>query len=533
MRGDLGARLYDGTTDRLITRKVSGLRFRKTAPGGHADASCKVNLPVTEFPDLGPADRLYISDARTARVVFDGYTNNPGTTTGRDGDGFDVNALGGQSRLADKAQRFVYVDRALTSWTQDTVRGQAPSGTAQTSTGPDGSGALQGKPVLYLQFNPGQPVGTDGEVGLTYTGLAGADMKIGGLALDWDAGVTDSGWLMAWHTWPAPSHLVQTGFDSGGFSFAVFAGSASLDAGQSMIAFRAIRAGLATNVSTDIVWAASGNVSVLGQLVDRFGADLDMSTTAHIYLTNTWILACEVVEDLLGRALTFCDPATATIEATSYAIDQLAYVDGVKPAQVFEDLLLFEPDMLWEILETNPQGRHRFNYRAWPTEPRYVIPSSIPVTRPGGDVDLCNRIAVSWSWTDKDGNHPEVEIVTSIVPELDRVSRVRDADPVTLPAGRGSAANAQRLGEQILAAKATPPKAGTCVVDRPIMDLYTGTMAMPWELEPGYLAQAMATGEVLRVTEMEYTDDSCSTTLTLGEPMPTPEQRIARLERTQ
>jgi hypothetical protein len=267
--------------------------------------------------------------------------------------------------------------------------------------------------------------------------------------------------------------------------------------------------------------------------MDRFGALRPMATTAHVDTSGApvvaHVLASEVAEDLLGRLLTMCDPASAVIDLSSFGIDQLAYHDTAAAAQVLDDLALFEPDFLWEINErTRETGLRRFAYRAWPTTPRYEISTKDGYVAPGGEVDLCNRIAVTWT-TPK--GVKRVERVTSVVPRLDNETppRIHDAEPVALPDGLGSLAHAQRIGQQILAAKNTPPQAATATVRRPIMDRFLGRLVMPWEIVPGYMAQVGELGLSQRVTETEYVDKDAATDLTLGAPPRTVEQLIAHL----
>jgi hypothetical protein len=275
----------------------------------------------------------------------------------------------------------------------------------------------------------------------------------------------------------------------------------------------------ATNVATDDLWLAVGEIAVLGQPVDRYGQPYANPRTTH------W-LASEIVEDLLGRLLTFCEGVTADIDTTTAEIDQLAYLDAATPAQVFDDLSLHEPDFYWGIGSTGTNGKHRFWYRAWPTTPRYEISTKDGYSAPGGEADLCNRIAINW--TDTKGS-TQTTIVTSTVPALG--TRVRDAEPVTLPVGLGSLAGAQRVGELVLASKASPPKAATAVVRRPVVDHLRGCMVNLWEIEPGYLVRVRETGDDLRLTEMEYADADVAATLTLGTPVRSTDQLIADVSR--
>ncbi|MBB3041228.1 hypothetical protein [Nocardioides soli] len=544
MRAPLAVRLSDGMTDQHVTKHLSRLRFRKTAPGGHADASCQLDASSRSFPDLGPTDRLWIYDTRTGSTTWEGYVNNPGTRSGQDGQGYDITALGGQSRMADHADRYGYIDRDLGNWRPSSYNVQKPNATRQSGNVP-GAGWYGGEPALQLQFVPGTPVGASEETSLMYTGFLGGSMTLGGYIGCYDAGAVDPNYAVSWFGafWNPgdPKHTVSLGTGMG--AVAVLTGNPSLLAGRGSLVFQLYRATSAGNVGQDNVWAVFGRIAVLGHLMDRYGALKNMPSAAHLIAGTSpgvpgvspgggsyytaYVLAHEVVEDLLGRSLTFCDPATAQIDGTTFKIDQLAYPDSVKPARLLDDLTSFEPDMIWEVLETthNSTGRHRFNYRGWPTTPRYMIPPSIPTEQLGSDLDLCNRIVVKW--TDERGIEQST-VITSTVPALDAVGRIRDADPVTLRAGLGSLANAERVGGRILEAKASPPRAARVVVDQPIMDLQTGCLVHPWEIEPGYLARVVATGDDLRVTEMEYDDDSCAAHLQLGTPALTTEQWIAQ-----
>src|SRR5690606_25180604 len=100
-----------------------------------------------------------------------------------------------------------------------------------------------------------------------------------------------------------------------------------------------------------------------------------------------------------------------------------------------DDMVAFEPDGLWEIREVLPSGKHAFRWRGWPTEPRYEISTADGYEGSGGDVYLCNRVTVYW--TDARGNKVS-RIVSTPVPALVADDRIRHADSVTLPDGKGT-----------------------------------------------------------------------------------------------
>lgn len=526
MRAPLTVTVDDGVAPRLLSKRVRSLRFRKTIPGGHADASMSLDVPAATFSDLGPADSLAICEADTGTVLWEGDTSAPGQRSGDAGEGNELSAIGGMGRASDRSERLIYLDASLEKWERDWLLVQARSANISVGQFPEDAGTRAAKAALVAQFTPGQPIGPGSRAGFRYRGFYGSPMSVGGYAGFYDAGQTSADFDLRFFV------LTVTQSAAGNYLKA-FAGQSGFPVGMVDAVFALVRTGAATNVSTDDVWAALGEVQMLGHLVDRFGTLRDMAVVSHVTSAvgdppaRAHVLAHEVAEDLLGRILTMCDPRISVIEPTTWPIDQLAYHEPATAQTVLDDLGLYESDWLWEI-----NGR-AFNWRRWPTTPRYVIGSREELEVPGSDVDLCNRIAVTWQ--DGEGNQ-QVTFRYADVPALGGnpstpgfSGRVRDAESATLPDGRGSLANAERIGDQILASKAKPPRSARAVVTRPIVDLTTGWAVQPWQIEPGYLARVMATGEDLRITETEYVDDDCAATLSLGDPVLTTEQRLARL----
>lgn len=514
-KGALTVRVNDGVTDRLVTRHVRGLRFRKTAPGGHHSASMRLLMPAGAFRDLGPADKVWVYDARTSRCVWEGYTENPGTEDGPDGQAFDLSALGGQVLTADNSRPAVFIERSLSGDHWDRITTAVAGGTDQIV---DGN-------ILRLQFPAGIPVGFGSEVQVAYHGLARSGQRLAAAESRVVAGKTDAG-NYAHRIWAVDEGVAST--LAGDFAFTTSEGVISATFVTDFpntcetVLFSIVRTGGATNVADDLTWGSFRGPYVRPILAKADGTDHG-SVAGTDYLTFA-VRAHEVVNHVLGTMLPMVDGPGARVDATSFWITQMTYHQGATPRRILDDLSLFEPDYLWEIGETNAAGKHRFAYRAWPTEARYEISVRDGYSAPGGDADLCNRIVVYWT-DGTSGRHSTV--VTSTVPELG--SRVRDAQPITLPQGMGSEENAQRIGEMVLASKATPPKAARAVVRRPILDRQTGAMVLPWEIEPGYLVAVRETGDLLRLTEMDYDDDAVATTLTLGTPQRTIEQMLAGL----
>src|SRR5690606_11014273 len=115
-RAPLSVRISDGSTDLHVTSRVEGLRFTKTAPGGHESASMRVRVPAGTFTDLGPADRVYVYDARTGATVWEGYTENPGATRGLGGEEYDLSAMGGKILASDQSVPLLFRDTTYGHW---------------------------------------------------------------------------------------------------------------------------------------------------------------------------------------------------------------------------------------------------------------------------------------------------------------------------------------------------------------------------------------------------------------------------------
>lgn len=530
MHGALTVRVnaMDGLTDRVVTQYVRGLRFRKTAPGGFASASCTIVLPRSELANLGPSDRFYVYDARTGRTVWDGYTENPGTSDGPEGQSFDLSAMGGTVLASDRTEKAVYADTDHDQWL---LQLSASSATVQTDDSGD----------LACAFNSGAAIGTGSQAEAIYKGLTGSSQFVGSYSYTWTAGKTDANYKVEDGT----GQMDRAGVGTGGFAveasatFVTTGGTvaktpADFGDSQNYVIVRAVRTGGATNVADELTWVRFHNLTVNARMLTATGA-LASATQP--------LTASAIAADIVGRLLSSVDPVRVSIDATTEVIDQLAYRDGANAGEIFDDLALHEPDYYWGIGASNAAGLHEFWFRAWPTEVRYEISVRDGYNAPGGDTDLCNRIAVFWTdakgqdrvtlvgqYVQEIGNRAPVD--GSGVPDPAFVGRIKDSDPVTLPEGRGSAANAQRVGAAILATKASASKAATAVVARPITDLFTGLEVMPWEINPGYPTRVRETGDVLRLTEVEYIDDDCAATLTLGTPTLTSDQILARVKAT-
>lgn len=511
-------RLATSTRDQHVTRLCRSVSFTRSALGGDTSARVRLDLPRRDWPDLGANDSLYLYDPRTGEPLWDGYTQNPGTTDDDSGQGFDLGAYGGAILANDDRRALVYIDREQTAWQRSPNTDVQPQ-SARTEWAP--RPGVTETPGLLLGFSSGQPIDTGYMAEMAYFGFVDAGMEIGAVAADdYAGGTTDSGYdvRMAWSLpfdWSQLATLSTTGA-----SFSHFAGDGTLPTGFDGLSLEFVRTGAATNVADDDHWAHFEGLRVLGR---RMEVDGSLVTGA---INDTHVLASWVVADVFGRMLRLvCDPTSAVIDVTTELIDQLVYRQPVTCKTVLDDMVETEPDFRWGIGPRNPAGLHSFEWRAWTSEPRYEITTRDGYSAPGGDQDQCNRIVVRWTENGLPRSKPYSQTVT------DLGSRVRHADPIDLPEGRGSEGNADIIGPAVLAATASPSKSATATVARPIVDRLTGRMVNPREIQPGWPVAVRDTGDVLRLTEVTVNvDDSGERAqLTLGTPFLTQAQRIARL----
>lgn len=477
----LAVRLSTDAGDRHVTRHLRDLAWRITAPGGFASIQMSLDEPLTGQPDwLAYYGRVCVYDQRTGAVLCEGRLEDPGRSAGRDGQVWDLVAVGPAAHARDRSLPLVYADRQIegTAWRQaDLIPDQAKGSVGYG----DGTGSVA---TLRLQWDSGQSISPGTVLTARYVRMADTGQ--------WIARVG------ATHVEGAPSTVlavqlvsrrlngyVGTGVDTVLETDTWTTSPATLlqrygvehSSRFNGVDIRLRQGHTSAVTSGSNYWTNLTGVHVVGSRYLRGGAE---RTSGY---ADT-VTASDVVEDLLGRMLPLYDGATATIAATSHPISQLAYPDGVDAATVLDDLMMLEPGYLWEALESNPAGRHRFAWRQWPTEVRYEASVVDGYDGPGSAAGLYNEVLVRWR--DVHGQTRTVR-VTQDVPLLTAAGLVRSPRPLDLGDNVGSEADAVRAGQQFLGEHRYPPNAGRLRIARPILDLDSGSMVAPWEIRPGYL----------------------------------------------
>lgn len=515
-----------------VTRYASGLRFAKEAQGGYASLSVSLALPQEAGWDLNATDYVLVTDAATADTVWDGYIEWPAPVDENGLRYYELGALGGQVLLSDVSRQHFYCDSVemlnQESWTKQPMN--TPSASAEVSAHPLAADPNQA-PAIVLQFPEGKTLTPEQRVGIDYRLPRDAGRTIYRLGASKQAGATMGNIEARVYTWNGSTftlceHLSDS-LSTSAVTQNAWIGAGTLASGQSYVRLQLHHDSPGVILSGDSYWVAWWNLHATAALNRKDGSWREMADYPNPG-NYPALTADMIVEDLIARHLSdILDAPNAVVEPSTQIIDQFTRMDGVRDAAVLDSLTAWEPEFFWQIGPRSAStGKHSFAWRKWPTEPRYILPASGEFSEDGPDVTLCNRIAVRWrTHTGAD----RMTVVTVDVPELG--TRTRDAEPVDLPDGYGSEANAQRIGAQVLLVANSAELSGSAVVRHRIWDNSLGRYAGPWEIESGELLWLTSRGRALRINGMEYDNTEGAATLRLGTEAPGLEQLTGALSR--
>jgi hypothetical protein len=534
----LTVQLSSARTIRHIERDLRSLSFRSVAPGGFASAQFSLDRPLALSPDeIAYYADVDIYDARNGECVWCGRLEDPGRGVGSDGQVWELAAVGPSAHAQDRTVPLIYVDRDLTNWAYSSIGGnniktnrvQVTEYDSDTTidavemqiTEQAGSGTVGMAASSVIRFRYGL-LREGGQLLARFDykhkeGRNNTDLRVQGVVGSPLATPRNDAFSTS-ETGPAPK-VMTTDF------------GASLDAVEVVVRWTGAAG---TKILDDITWTQIAGLYVMAQRFTKAGAVVGASG----YTTHS-VLASEVVADLLGRLLTEYDGANATVETTTYAINQLAYPDGITPAGVLNDLMLLEPAYFWQATDRMPNGKYRFEWKTWPTTVRYEADVSDGYRSTGSADGLYNAVTVRWR--DTAGRIKRTRR-TQTVAVLDAVGLTRDAF-LDLGDNAGSSESAIQAGDQLLAEHATPPNAGTLTVARPIYDHDRGMRIMPWEIRPGNLIRVRGITPnpnslnvtdrdgvtVFQIVGVDYDTSSASATLELDSYSPTIARALAAM----
>lgn len=513
------------------TRRVADLSFSSTSPGGFASVTLNLNTPIVS-DELLQFDTVVVYDGRNGQQVAGGRLIEPAKSVSESGEIWQVEGTGeGPAHMQDVTAPRVYVESQLDGF-YVTLK-PSPSGSSTVGPYPGGAGADS-----VLLATPGGTVASGIMATMSHDRLADCGMALGGYGYTRIAGQASAGWqnesaVAGNDGTPALATLASNNWATGSTATGPFVVTTDFTAGADVVRFAIRRSGVALTVVDDTSWGAFFNIYIAARRLLKDGTN--ETNAAH---ANAYVLASEIVADLLGRDLPRFDGANAAVDTTTHHIDQLSYIDGATPFQILTDLLQIESAYTWHVWGVNPNtDLHTFEWVAWPTSIRYEASAVDGFQSPAPADDLFNEINVRYRdgkgrtrWTQR----------TQTVAVLGSLTR---STMIDLSDETGSLANANRAGDRFLADHAAPPNAGTLTIARPIPDNDTGRMAMPWEIRPGSLIRVKgvrphidslnATDRdgvtVFRIVSTSFSDSSGECVLELDAYTPDEARQIARL----
>lgn len=493
LRVPLTVRIKTNRTDRHITPELRNLQFRSAAPGGFASATMSLHRPLSLQPDeVVPYGEVFVYDTRNGNTVWEGRLEDPGRSAGPGGQVYDLAAVGPSAHAQDVTKPYVAIDRSHEGWARShfSWRSYQLSQSERTSE----------VPSLLVEAPEGTSVdGLDTLADWHYTSLYESGQKLGRISCSVDGAANSSnfGWKLMTRITPTGGGTQRDGGNLSTTAATLLARRGTeFTTADDVCNLRLQHITSSTPIGPSAV-AEFYNIVVRAVLKNSSGDDI---TTGY---TVTTVLASQVVTDVVARFCPKYDLANASISTTTYGIEQLAFPDGANAQQIFEDIMLLEAAYTWAAWESEPvllpagaTNGHRFEFKPWPTvNPRYQVDTIEEFDSPGSSDGLYNAVRVRY----KDARGKvRTRRRSQTVQALTDAGLSREAF-IDLGDNLGSAADADRVGDQFLAEHAAPPNAGTLTVTRPVRDLTTGRLVDPWELRAG---------ELIKVTGVKPSQDS-------------------------
>lgn len=531
----LSVRLKTATRDVHITAELEDLTFGSTSPGGYDTCTLTLHRPLTFTPtELAMFARLYVYDA--CGVVWEGRLQDPGRTAGGEGQVYQVAAVGGVAHLQDRTVPYIIIDTSLERLEPRNFSTEHPK--AERRVDED---AID-NPALWLVAPTGTSWVQNATNTMVYAHIRNAGMKLGAFNAVGDCGKITAGtwkWQLVTRS-PGGVGTVARNVDmtTAGIAASQQEVVDSFPDGDDQLELRLQQSGAATQVPDDGIWCIFAHFNVIVKLIDKAGVERGASYNYG----DGFVTADEVVEDLLGRLLPEFDSANAVVTAATYQIDQMAYPDGVTPAQVLDDLMALEIAYTYHVWESNPDNdKFRFEWLLWPTSVRYEADVIDGFSAPASGNTIYNQVRVRYR--DERGfvrtrqRTQAVAVLTGA--GFNRTAFLDLGDQVS------SAANADRAGDQFLLEHRNPVNAGRLTIARRIVDNTSGRMVNPWEIRAGSLIRVRGVESypdalnsdsrdgltIFKIAATSYTASDATATLDLDAYAPSVSRALAALAR--
>jgi hypothetical protein len=533
----LTVRLVTARADRHIKADLHDLSFRSVVPGGFASARMTISRPLALQPDdVAYYGRVVIYDERTGQAVWEGRLEDPGRAVGASGELWELVAVGPSAHAQDRTVPLIYVDRNLTRWYRTQVGDSIVKTATDSTTEYDLDNTLD---AMILAFPSGTILPTNGLMRMQYRAIREAGQRIARFDYRHVEGWISTSAKVRAYMYPTVSLERDDNFSTTETNLSARVMTTNFAVTKDVLDLRIMWTGAPTTAG-DGVWSSIGSPYVMAQRLDKTGAVVGASG-----YTSYQVKASEIVADLLGRLLTQYDGANATVDTTTFGIEQAAWPDGITPAGVLADMMTVEPTFYWAAWEQNPNnGKHRFEWRTWPTTVAYDATVDDGYTSSGSAEGLYNAVMIRWrnGWGELKQTRR-----TQTVAALTDAGLTRDGF-IDLGDEMASATTAIQTGDQFLVEHKTASNAGRLTVARPIYDHTLGRSVMPWEIRPGKLIRVrgiLASSDALNATSrdgvtvfkvvaVDFDASSASATLELdSQPLSVAHMLAARMEMAQ
>lgn len=507
---------YDGN---LTGYLIGAPKFQKADPGGFKTASFTVSQKLGFRTDMvQPYSRVFIYNQRNGDCVFEGDISHPARSITNDGAILEVQA--DCDRLNDWSGPRIYVDRDMQAWSKANTSNTATTIDQQEDRGGSGLDSLT------LAFPTETHVETNSRAEAGYFRIREAGQTIARFDYTDDGG-HDSG-VPGWQvrtiiTPPSTVARTQTLSVSGHTSLPQTAPANDWDT----MYVQLIWTGATSNTGTiDWVWVSIRGLVVVARLKLKDGTDKMTGYANAVFADQVW-------EDMLGSPMlnNAFDGANARVDiGGNVPIWQMAYPDGVTPAQVAADLMTYEPGMTYIIGPSNPlNDKYSFKWYTRSDSVRYEALLWMDEHSGGIQaVDQYNEVAARWKTPI--GNL-RVTTATQSIPEMDAAGRKRRFFH-DLGIMLSNSDNADTANAAVLQDHRYPKNTGKVRISRPIVDLWTGRMVEPFEIEPACLIRLVGIdpsldalntsltpngSTICRIVQTDYDGDSNSVDLDLDE----------------
>jgi hypothetical protein len=475
----LSVRLITNRSDRRVTKEIRDISYRSVIPGGFASCSISLNRPLKLQPDeVALYGILQVSDTRNGQVLWEGRMEDPGRTAGSEGQIFEIVAIGPSAHARDRTVTLIYNDRRLdeNAWqkaygtTGELINATVAAGENPTFSDDEG---------LLLTF--GNSNSTAGKCcTAVYKALEYAGQNLAFMTYRWDCGISNVNWQVKAFSSGSNEWRSQTSSTAGsGLDNGFLGVDWSLGDRRPVLKFQQVTGG--SGGTDDTVWVVYVDLVIVATRYLKTGVERTDVNQAYQTTDGDGILASEVAADLLGRLLTQYDGTNAVIDTTTFRIEQFAFPDGATPEKILEDAMSFEPNTFWAAWERGSTGKYRFEFKVWPTAPRFEADIVDGYDAPGTGADLYSHVLVRYR--DKQnrirhtsGSQTISELTNAVGGSLIRQGFIDLGDE----AG-GTQVNADQAADKFLDEHRFAPNAGQLTVMRNIVDLSTGRYVAPEE----------------------------------------------------